>query len=130
MLLLILLWILLRILWILWIHGFCFWFLLVKDAGTTETVGPSMAEVGFLSLVEKVAAHTTVGREVCYLLGGLSSVTAAVLSTAEEGMVTRASLGQVLDSRSWSCLQGRGTGSVSRWWRSSARGPLSLESER
>ena len=72
MLLLILLWILLRI---LWIHGFCFWFLLVKDAGTTETVGPSMAEVGFLSLVAKVAAtaaaHTTAGREVWYLLGGL-----------------------------------------------------------
>ena len=68
------LWILLRILlrmlllillWILWIHGFCFCFLLVKDAGTTETVGPSMAEVGFLSLA---------GRGVRYLLvrGGLS----------------------------------------------------------
>ena len=127
MLLLILLWILLRI---LWIHGFCFWFLLVKDAGTTETVGPSMAEVGFLSLVAKVAAHTTVGREVCYLLGGLSSVTAAVLSTAEEGMVTRASLGQVLNSRGWSCLRRRGTGSVSRLRRSSARGPLSTERER
>ena len=127
MLLLILLWILLRI---LWIHGFCFWFLLVKDAGTTETVGPSMAEVGFLSLVAKVATHTTVGREVCYLLGGLSSVTAAVLSTAEEGMVTRASLGHVLNSRGWSCLRRRGTGSVSRWRGSSARGPLFTESER
>ena len=65
---------LLILLWILWIHGFCFWFLLVKDAGTTETVGPSMAEVGFLYLVAKVAAHTAAGREVRYLLvrGGLS----------------------------------------------------------
>ena len=130
MLLLILLWILLRILWILWIHGFCFWFLLVKDAGTTETVGPSMAEVGFLYLVARVAAHTTVGREVFYLLGGLSSVTAAGLSTAEEGMVTRACLGHMLNSRGWSCLRRRGTGSVSRWRGSSARGPLFTESER
>ena len=93
-------------------------------------MGTGGDRVAGVAVVAKVAAHTTAGKEVCYLLGGLSSVTAAVLSTAEEGMVTRASLGHVLNSRGWSCLRRRGTGSVSRWWRSSARGPLSIESER
>ena len=72
---------------------FCFLFLLVKDAVTTEAVGPRTAEVELLSLVEKVAATaavlTTARREFCYLLvgGRLSSFTAAVLSTAEEWLV-------------------------------------------
>ena len=46
-----------------------------------------------------------------------------------KAVATRAGLGQRLNSRDWSCLRSREIGSVSSRRRSSAWGPLSIESE-